>query len=55
MFQSKVGGLYQNKRTTGLNARRLLTGMYENISICTDDGILALKAAEDFDLTFYAS
>eukprot|EP00171_Calliarthron_tuberculosum_P023108 IDg23108t1 len=33
MFQSKVGYLYQNNRTTGLNTRRLLTGMYENIPI----------------------
>eukprot|EP00171_Calliarthron_tuberculosum_P001982 IDg1982t1 len=28
MFQSKVGCLYQNKRTTGLNTRRLLTGIH---------------------------
>eukprot|EP00171_Calliarthron_tuberculosum_P012783 IDg12783t1 len=28
MFQMKVGYFYQNKRTTGLNARRLLTGTW---------------------------
>eukprot|EP00171_Calliarthron_tuberculosum_P009518 IDg9518t1 len=33
MFQSKVGCLYQNKRTTGLNTRGLFTGMYEKIPI----------------------
>eukprot|EP00171_Calliarthron_tuberculosum_P014372 IDg14372t1 len=36
MFQSEVSRLYQNKRTTGLNTRRLLTGMYENIPIPID-------------------
>eukprot|EP00171_Calliarthron_tuberculosum_P016746 IDg16746t1 len=35
MFQSKVGYLYQNKRTTGLITCRLLTRMYENIPILT--------------------